>query len=221
MEEFQGFSDAIKHVKDESIKKSRNFTESVELIVGFKDVNLKDPSNRFNIESLLPYEIKKDIKICIIAGGNIATQAANLGLTVISKEDLEALGKDTKRAKKFASSYDFFLAEPPLMGLAGRYLGRVLGPRGKIHKPIPPPAATDLNKFLSNYRRTVRLRIKSNPTFGVRIGTLTNNDEELEENAMTIYNTLVNKLPRGIQQIRRVFMKTTMGSPVSIIFKQR
>ncbi|MFW9994629.1 MAG: 50S ribosomal protein L1 [Candidatus Odinarchaeota archaeon] len=219
MEEVQGFSEAVKAIKDESLKKQRKFTESIELIFGLKDLNLKDPSNRFNIEALLPYEIKKGIKIAVIARGDIATQAANIGLTVISGDDLEALGKNPKEAKKIAKTYDFFLAEPPMMGLVGRHLGRVLGPRGKIHKPIPPPASADLGKFVSNYYRSVRMRVKANPSFGVRIATLTNADEEIEENAMSVYNTLVNRLPRGVQQIRRVYMKSTMGSPVKVSLK--
>ncbi len=112
-----------------------------------------------------------------------------------------------------------FLCSTELMGLAARFLGRILGPRGKIHKPIPPPAAADLAKFLENYRSTVRMRVKSSPTIGLKIGTLDNSDEEISENAISVYNTLLGKLPKGAPQIKKVIMKTTMGSPVKILIR--
>ena len=60
MEEMRSFSEASKFIRARSTEKKRKFTETVEMVFGLKDLNLKDPSNRFNIETLLPFEIKKE-----------------------------------------------------------------------------------------------------------------------------------------------------------------
>ena len=52
----------------ESAKK-RNFTETVELAINLKDVDLSMPKNRITDDIILPYGRGKSIRICVIGGG--------------------------------------------------------------------------------------------------------------------------------------------------------
>ncbi|MFX1510999.1 MAG: 50S ribosomal protein L1 [Promethearchaeota archaeon] len=197
-----------------SIEKKSNFTESVEVLLGLREIDLKDPSKRFNISIILPHPIREKTKLGVFAEGELAVSAKKLGLKVISKEEVETLVKDPKTAKNLASEYDFFVALAPLMPLVGRYWGKFLGPRGKMPKPIAP--STDLEKLLAQYNRTITLRLRTNPSINAKIGTINNSNKELAENTNSIISTLVNKLERGVQQIKKVSIKTTMGKAISI-----
>ena len=72
----------------------------------------------------------------MFAAGEAATKAKNAGIHVFTPQEIEEFGGQKGKAKKMANSFDFFLSEVPHMGLIGRYLGVVLGPRGKMPRPV-------------------------------------------------------------------------------------
>lgn len=91
--------EAVKEAKEQS--KPRNFTQSVDMIVNIRDLDVKKPENRFNEEVTLPNGRGKEVKIGVIADGELIVQAKDAGVAlVINKADLEELGKDRKAAKK-------------------------------------------------------------------------------------------------------------------------
>ena len=93
--------EAVKEAKEQS--KPRNFTQSVDMIVNIRDLDVKKPENRFNEEVTLPNGRGKEVKIGVIADGELIVQAKDAGVAlVINKADLEELGKDRKAAKKAA-----------------------------------------------------------------------------------------------------------------------
>ena len=67
----------------------------------------------------------------MFAAGELATKARKGEIHIIDPSTIEDLGGNKSSAKKLANKYDYFLSEVPHMGLVGRYLGVVLGPRGK------------------------------------------------------------------------------------------
>jgi ribosomal protein L1 len=40
-----------------SKRKQRKFTETMEISVGLRDIDLKDPTNRINLETLVPNDL--------------------------------------------------------------------------------------------------------------------------------------------------------------------
>lgn len=194
--------------------KKRKFTESVELLIGLRDVNLKDPSQRFNIETKVPHPIKKIIRIGLFAEGDLAVRAKADGITVLNKDQLEQTAKDIKAAKKLANDHDYFVAERPFMPLVGRFYGKVLGPRGKMPKPIA--SNVDTKTLKQDYSRTIRLRLRETPSINTRIGTLDNSNEELVENILAALGTVQSKLPRGNDMIKNAYIKSTMSPAVAI-----
>ncbi len=210
--EFNNLVEAIKEAKSKA--KKRNFVESVELIVNLKDIDLKDPSNRFSLNVLMPHPVDKKLKIVAITEGEMTTKAKNLGIDkIIEKDELNSYMSLPKEAKKLAKKYDFFLAITTLMPLVGRVLGRYLGPRNKMPQPIPP--GVDLAPFVDRLKRTARLRLKQNPVVQARIGTVNMTETDLAENAQTIINAIKNKV-QSEHRIKSLYVKTTMGPPVKV-----
>lgn len=205
---------AVKKAKEES--KPRNFTQSMDVIINVRDLDVKKPENRFNEEVTLPNGRGKDVKIGVIADGELIVQAKNAGVNlVINKEDLEALGKDRKAAKRAANSVDFFIAQADMMPLVGRFLGPVLGPRNKMPKPVP--ASIKLDPLLERLQNTVKVGIKQQPSIQIIVGSQDMTDKELAENIETVLTVLDRQLDKGRSQIKSMFIKTTMGPTVRVI----
>lgn len=210
----QDVLEAVKKAKDES--KPRNFTQSMDVIINVRDLDVKKPENRFNEEVTLPNGRGKDVKIGVIADGELIVQAKNAGVDlVINKEDLEALGKDRKAAKRAANSVDFFVAQADMMPLVGRFLGPVLGPRNKMPKPVP--ASIKLDPLLERLQNTVKVGIKQQPSIQIIVGSQDMADEEIAENIETVLTVLDRQLDKGRSQIKSMFIKTTMGPTVRVI----
>ena len=187
----------------------RKFVESMDIQFTIKDVDLKNPTNRIKEEVRLPSGRGRDVRIAMFAAGEAATRARDAGIHVITPPEIEELGGNKGRAKKIGNQFDFFLSEVPHMGLIGRYLGTVLGPRGKMPRPVPP--TLDPAVIATGLKTTVVVKSGDKMTFHTTIGTVGQSQEELFANAMEVYNRVIGRLERGAGNIRSLFIKTTMG----------
>lgn len=192
----------------ESAKK-RNFTETVELAINLKDVDLSMPKNRITDDIILPYGRGKSIRICVIGGGELVQKAKDVADVVITADELQAIADDKKQAKKLANSVDYFIAEAPMMGVVGKRLGTVLGPRGKMPKPIAPGA--DPAPMIDNLRKSVTVRTKDRKTFHVPVGTVEMSAEDIADNVDVIMKRVEGHLEKGKHNIDSAYIKTTMG----------
>jgi large subunit ribosomal protein L1 len=199
----QAIKDALENAQE------RKFVESVDITFTIRDVDLKNPNNRIKEEIRLPSGRGKELKIAMFAAGEAATKAKGAGIHVFTPQEIEEFGGQKGKAKKMANSFDFFLSEVPHMGLIGRYLGVVLGPRGKMPRPVPP--TLDPAAIAVGLKSTVVVKSGDRMTFHVAIGTAKQSQEELAANAMAIYNRVISKLERGIGNIRSLYIKTSMG----------
>jgi len=204
---------AVKQAKEKSEK--RNFTQSIELVLSLRDIDMKSSEGKLQEIIELPYLPEKINKICVIASGELALKArkANADL-VIEKADLEGLAGRKRELRKTANDYDFFIAEAPLMPLVGRILGPVLGPRGKMPIPVPPTA--DMAGLLSKHRKTIIVRMRNQPILQCRVGTENMKEEEIAENIQVILRSVEGKLKKGIKNIRFASIKTSMGTPIKL-----
>jgi len=210
----QEILEAVKKAKEES--QPRNFTQSVDVVITIKDLDVKKPENRIDEEVLLPNGRGKDVKIAFIADGELALQAKNAGADmVINKGELEEMGKDRKEAKKIANRLDFFVAQADMMPLVGRFLGPVLGPRKKMPKPVP--ATIKPEPIMERLKSTVKVRIKDQPVIQALVGTQEMDDELIAANIEAILVVLDQKLEKGRNQIKSMYVKTTMGPVARVI----
>jgi len=205
--------EAIKKAIDEA--KPRKFVETVEMAVNLKNVDLKRPENRIDAVVTLPHGIGKPRKVAVFARGDTALKAKESGAFVISPEELDELAKDKRKARKIAKEYDFFIAEAPLMPEIGKKLGPILGPRGKIPQPIPP--LSDPTPIIERLKKSVKIRTRDRPTFHAPIGRRDMDPEKIAENAMEILKIVENKYENASQNVKSVYVKTTMGPAVRVI----
>jgi large subunit ribosomal protein L1 len=189
--------------------KKRNFRETVDVSINLKDVDLSVPKNRIQEDIILPHGRGRDVKICVIGGGELALKAKGIADRIITPEELAKLADDKKAAKKIASEFDYFIAEAPLMPTIGKRLGIVLAPRGKMPKPIPPGA--DPKPMIENLRKTVSVRSRDKRTFHAPVGTVDMPPEQIADNIEAILKRISSKLERGMMNIGSVYVKTTMG----------
>lgn len=204
---------AIEKMKEQS--PSRKFVESVDVAINLKDINLQDPAKRFQMDVQLPHPLPKDVKVCVVAEGTQLVEAEAAGAArVIAKEELENISRDPKQAKKLAKQYDFFLASAPLMPLIGRNLGKFLGPRGRMPKPMPPGAS--IEPLIKNYQSTIQVRLRQSPVIHARIGTADMTGEAIAENVLSVLRNVESRLEKGENNIKSIYIKTTMGPAIKV-----
>jgi len=206
-----GIKEKLKEAKEKS--KSRKFAQSWDIIFILKDIDLKKPENRINLEFFLPEGTGKDLKTVVFADSLFADAKKHADL-VLTKAEIQQLGKDKKKLKKLAREYDWWLGEAPLMPLIGKHLGAVLGTRGKMPKPVPPKIK--LEGLIKRTKGSVRIRLTNSPVIQVRVGTETMPDEKISNNIESTYNFVRDHLPKGKNNIGSVLVKLTMGSPVKL-----
>jgi large subunit ribosomal protein L1 len=204
---------AVKEAKEKSEK--RKFNQSVELVLNLRDVDMKSPEGKLQEVIELPYSPAKQNKICVIASGELALKAkrANADL-VVERAELDGFAGKKRELRKIGNDYDFFIAEAPLMPLVGKVLGPVLGPRGKMPMPVPPTA--DIASLIEKHRKTVVVRMRSQPILHCRVGSENMKEEEIAENVQAVLRAVEGKLKRGEKNIKLAYIKTSMGKPVSI-----
>tara|TARA_B100000029_G_scaffold397849_1_gene396221 strand:+ start:41 stop:685 length:645 start_codon:yes stop_codon:yes gene_type:complete len=203
---------AIQRALDESPE--RKFVESVEIAFTLRDVDLKNPANRIQEEVRLPSGRGKPVKISMFAGGEMATKAKAAGIDVIDPATIEDLGGNKQLARKVANKSDFFLAEIPHMGTVGRFLGVVLGPRGKMPRPVPPNV--DPGMIATGLKDTSIVRSRDRVTFHTAFGSREQGLDDLTANAVAIWDRVMSKLERGAGNIRSCYIKTSMGPSIKV-----
>jgi len=201
----------IKQAKEND--KDRKFTQSIEMIMVFKDVDVK---KGFAINETVQLPKKtKPASVCIMASGDMGTKAKNAKADmVIDESELTKLSADKKKAKKLINDYDFFLADTKLMPAVGKKLGQLLGPRGKM--PTPVPFNAPIESFLERFRSSVKIKAKGSLSMSCKIGEENMDDADLAANANAVAATIEKILPSGIKNIKKIMFKTTMGKAIRV-----
>jgi large subunit ribosomal protein L1 len=193
--------------------RKRNFNQTWDLVISLKSLDLKKPENRFSFDFPLPAGRGKKTKIVFIADSLLVDAKKHADMAV-GKGEIERLAKDKKALRKITKDHDFFLAEAPLMPMIGKSMGAVLGTRGKMPMPVPPKAKVEA--LIAAARNYVRVSLRNTPVIQVPIGTEGMKDEDVQRNLEAVYNAVKERLPKGKNNIRAVFLKLTMGKPVRL-----
>ncbi|MFP8954137.1 50S ribosomal protein L1 [Natrialbaceae archaeon A-arb3/5] len=190
----------------------RNFTETVDLAINLRDLDLNEPSNRVDESIVLPSGTGQETIIVVIAEGETAVRAEEAADDVLSGDDVADLDDD--EAKDMADETDFFIAEEAMMQDIARHLGTILGPRGKMPDPLGPD--DDVVETVNRLKNTVQLRSGDRRTFHTLVGAEDMDAEEIADNIDVILRRLHADLEKGPQNIDGVYIKTTMGPSVEV-----
>ena len=207
------FLNTLKEIKKDS--KKRKFNQTIDLIINFKDLDLKKDSIDLFIN--LPHQKGKEIKVCALVEDNLANKAKGIFNKIILKDDLPKL--DKKQIKNLAKEYDFFVAQGSAMGQVATTLGRILGPLGKMPNPkvgavITPE--TDLDSTIKKFKSLIRISTKNEKSIKCAIGKENMEEEQILNNITTIYDQILHSLPKQEHNIKSILLKLTMGKALKV-----
>ena len=201
---------AVAEARAKGTERGIKFEQSFDVAINFrkKELDVTKPENRLNQELVLPNPLYPPAKVCAFGDGEFAENATAAGVErVVSKDEIPRIGDEKKARKDLANKFDFFIASTDSMPLIGRYLGQVLGSRGKMPKPFPPQA--NLSAIVSQYHRTVRIKMRNTPTFHAKVGHVKMGDKEIADNIEAVLNFVKSK--ELDDKIANMAVKTTMG----------
>jgi large subunit ribosomal protein L1 len=187
-------------------KGKRNFVQTLEMIINFRNVDFSKQENRLNLTVFLPNGLGKEKEVVIFSD---SLEAKKYGRVITSKE-IEALSKNKKELEKLKDA--ILLADPKLISVVVRYLGQYLGPRGKIPKVI----TRSLEEEIKEAKSSIKIQSKGRylPTIQCAIGSESMSIEQLTENAKKVLEEILTKVQKS--NIRNIYFKLTMGKAVKV-----
>jgi len=198
--------------------KQRKFKQSIEMIIVFKDIDVKK-GFALNEVVQLP-KTSSPATVCIMATGDMGQKAKEAKAdAVVGSEELDRFATNKRASRKFINKYDFFLADTQIMPVVGKVLGQLLGPRGKT--PTPVPFNASIESFLQRFRSSIKVRSRASLAMSCKIGEESMENADLAINAHAVLSAVEKKLPSGEKNLKRVIIKTTMGKPVKQIEEVR
>lgn len=206
-------TEAIEQVLKLSKENKRKFTETIELVIAMKNY---DPARdkRFSGTVRLPVAPRTKFSVCVIGDAKHIGDAKTAGLpanAIMSADDLKKLKKDKKLVKKLANSFDGFLASSTLVRQIPRLLGPGLNKAGKF------PAALSSNdsilEKIEAQKASIKFQLKSKNSLslGVPVANVAMNVEDIVANITLAVNFFVSLLAKNWQQVKRLYVKSTMG----------
>ncbi|KAI8835130.1 60S ribosomal protein I1-a [Chytridium lagenaria] len=191
-------------------EKPRKFTETVELQIGLKNYDpQRDKRFSGTVKTTIidtdifmitgsPTSPRPGMKICILADAAHTDAAKNIELESMS------LNKNKKLIKKLAKKYDQF----------PRLLGPGLSKAGKF--PTPVGGNDDLQAKVNEIKATIKFQLKKVLCLGVAVGHVKMTEDELVQNIMLSINFLVSLLKKNWQNVKSLFIKSSMGKPLRL-----
>jgi len=206
--------EALKKARE---SKKRNFSQSIDFSILLKEFDLKNPENKVDEFLALPVQNGKKVRICGLVDKDLVTQSHEVFDATVSKPEFPEWMNRKKEIRKLARDCDYFVAQATIMTDIASVFGKILGPKGKMPSPkagcIVPPKI-DLKIIRHKLDNTVHIQTKKQPVVSVMVGKESLSDEEIVKNINAVYALVVSKLPRGEQQIKKTYVKTSMGEPV-------
>ncbi|OVA06015.1 Ribosomal protein L1 [Macleaya cordata] len=208
--------EAITQITGDAKEKKRNFTETVELQIGLKNYD-PQKDKRFSGSVKLPHIPRPKMKVCMLGDAQHVEEAEKIGLAYMDVEGLKKLNKNKKLVKKLAKKYHAFLASEAVI----KQIPRLLGPAytlcyiaGKF--PTLVTHQESLESKVNETKAMVKFQLKKVLCMGVAVGNLGMEEKQIFQNVQLSVNFLVSLLKKNWQNVRCLYLKSTMGKPVRI-----
>src|SRR3990172_4347068 len=188
---------------------ARKFDQTVDLIINLQKFDVKKQNINLFLE--VPYKIK-DKKI---AG---FLEVKNKDIDTITPSEFKNYD-DKKELRKLAKRFDFFIAQANLMPKVATVFGRVLGPAGKMPSPqmgiMMNADEKSIKALKEKINNSVKIKIKE-ASVKLAIGKQSMKNEQIVENILAVYNSLLKSLPKGKDNVKNIEIKFTMTKPQKI-----
>ena len=212
--------DALEFVKElRKNSEKKKFTQSVDVVINLQDLDFKKPEHQIDFFVTLPHTIGKKRAIAAFVDADMVDEAKNTCDTVIPAYQFEEYAKDKKKIKKLAKSHDYFIAQANIMTKIAATFGRVLGPKNKMPNPkagcVFAPK-TNLKPLYDKLQKTIRILARAKPLVQVMIAKEDMPDDQIADNLVLLYEQLIHHLPKERNNLKSMYLKTTMGKAVKL-----
>ncbi len=190
-------------------EKKRKFDQTVDLIINLRSIDLK--KDQVNIVVNVPNKIK-DKNIC-----GFLTEKSKIVKTITEPEFSKYADKNV--LKNLVKEYDYFIAVGKLMPKVATIFGKVLGPTGKMPSPqlgvIMQENEKSIQEAIDKISTSLKIRLKE-ASFKIAVGKESMEDEKIIENALSIYKSIENSLPKKKENVKNVMVKLSMSKPLRV-----
>ncbi|XP_033104842.1 60S ribosomal protein L10a-like [Anneissia japonica] len=202
--------DAVAAIIQGSKDKKRKFVETVELQINLKNYD-PQKDKRFSGTVKLHSIPRPKFSVCILGDQQHCDEAQDLGIPCMNADALKKLNKNKKLVKKLAKKYDAFLASDSLIKQIPKLLGPGLNKAGKF--PTLVSHQEPLTNKVEEVKATIKFQMKKVLCLAVACGHIEMSDDELVANISLAINFLVSLLKKNWQNVRSLYVKSTMGKP--------
>ncbi|KAL8166507.1 hypothetical protein V2J09_008006 [Rumex salicifolius] len=203
----EALREAIAGIAKDALEKQRNFTETIELQIGLKNYD-PQKDKRFSGSVKLPHIPRPKMKVCMLGDAQHVEECEKIGLDSMDVEALKKLNKNKKLVKKLAKRYHAFLASEAVI----KQIPRLLGP-GLNKAGIVQSLQESLEGKVNEIKATVKFQLKKVLCMGVAVGNLAMEEKQIFQNVQMSVNFLVSLLKKNWQNVRCLYLKSTMGKP--------
>ncbi|XP_072964513.1 large ribosomal subunit protein uL1-like [Typha angustifolia] len=205
--------EAIAQITNDSREKKRKFTETIELQIGLKNYD-PQKDKRFSGSVKLPHIPRPKMKVCMLGDAQHVGEAEKIGLDYMDVEGLKKMNKNKKLVKKLAKKYHAFLASEAIIKQIPRLLGPGLNKAGKF--PTLVSHQESLEAKVNETKAMVKFQLKKVLCMGVAVGNCAMEDKQIQQNVQLSVNFLVSLLKKNWQNVRCLYLKSTMGKPYRV-----
>ena len=198
-------------------RKDRKFVETVDLQIGLKDYD-PNKDKRFAGSVRLPYVPRPRLKVCVIADANHIDKCKAANIEFIDaealKKKIDPTDKKGKELKKWAKKFKLLFISESLVRQLPKLGGPFLTKWGKF--PTVVQTNDDVKVKIEEGLQTVKFQLKKVLCLGVAVANVAMNEEQIRQNLNMSINYLVSLLKKGWNNIKSLYIRTTMGSPVKL-----
>jgi len=209
--------DSMKHYSlEEAVSLVQNmkyskFDESIDIAINL-NVDPRHAEENIRITTPLPHGTGKTVTVLVLASGPKEKEAEDAGADFVGNKDY------LTKIKNGWTDIDKIVATPDMMGELGK-LGKILGPKGLMPNPKSGTVTMDVGKAVNDLKAgQVELRVESNGIIHVSCGKSSFEKEQLVENIIKIYETLIKARPASVKgnYLEKLTISSTMGPSVLI-----
>lgn len=187
------------------------FDESIEIALRI-GVDPKKSDQQVRSTVFLPHGLGKKIRVIVLAKGDKAQEALDVGADAAGDQEL------IDKIKGGWTDFDAVIATPDMMREVGK-LGKVLGPRGLMPAPKAGSVTTDVKKAVEDLKKgKVEFKVDKNSVINNLVGKLSFSNKQLVDNTLSLLSAISKSKPATAkgQYLCSLFLSSTMGPGLKI-----
>jgi len=199
--------------RNDKRKEQRKFIETIEVQIGLKGF---DPARdkRINATTVLPQAPKTMYRFCLLGNEAQCKEAEEMGLPFKTVDELKGFKRNKKLVKKMAKEYDMFLASSTMIRQIPRLLGPTLNKVGKFPLPITPneKVVDKVQQMKCTIKGSLKFKTGMPMCLSFPVANCSHDAEEVRKNMVHLINYLTTQFKKSWQNIKKIHIKSTMGS---------